>query len=120
MFKKKPNFKPLSPLRSSDRRKLAEQVISDFQLKTGNDEAESQAELAAIRNSLLPESSLTAKFTTTAGPDLKTVSGTIYVGAHPGEEQRILCAKVDDRMFPTGSKVPSFTRRDGALLMSPY
>ncbi|KAI9776992.1 MAG: hypothetical protein M1839_009136 [Geoglossum umbratile] len=90
MFKKKPNFKPLSPLRSSDRRKLAEQIISDFQLKVNNDGAESQAELAAIRNSLLPDSSMTAKFTTTAGPDLKTVSGTVYVGAHPGEEQRIL------------------------------
>ncbi|KAI9774959.1 MAG: hypothetical protein M1840_000175 [Geoglossum simile] len=101
MFKKKPNFKPLSPLRSSDRRKLAEQVISDFQPKTNNNEAESQTELAAIRNSLLPESSLTAKFTTTAGPDLKTVSGTIYVGAHPGEEQRILWVKIGDQMFPT-------------------
>jgi translation initiation factor 2D len=113
MFKKKPNFKPLSPLRSSDRRKLAEQVISDFQLKTNGNEAESQTELAAIRNSLLPESSLAAKFTTTAGPDLKTVSGAIYVGAHPGEEQRILWVKIDGRMFPTGNQIPSFSYYEG-------
>ncbi|KAH0558691.1 hypothetical protein GP486_004660 [Trichoglossum hirsutum] len=89
MFKKKPKFKPLSPLRSSDRRKLADQIISDFQFKTGNG-AEPQNELAAVRNSLLPESPLVAKFTTTAGPNLKAVSGTVYVGTHPGEEQRIL------------------------------
>ncbi|KAH0541859.1 hypothetical protein FGG08_003664 [Glutinoglossum americanum] len=100
MFKKKPNFKPLSPLRSSDRRKLAEQIISDFRLKISN-ETEPQTELAALRNSLLPDSSLTARFTTTAGPDLKIVSGTIYVGAHPGDEQRILWVRMEERMFPT-------------------
>jgi translation initiation factor 2D len=103
MFKKKPNFKPLSPLRSSDRRKLAEQIISDFQLKI-NSEKEPQNGLAALRNSLLPDSSQTARFTTTAGPDLKTVSGTVYVGAHPGKEQRILWVRIEERMFPTGSK----------------
>jgi len=118
MFKKKPNFKPLSPLRSSDRRKLAEQIISDFQLKVNNDGAESQAELAAIRNSLLPDSSMTAKFTTTAGPDLKTVSGTIYVGAHPGEEQRILWVRIDDKMVPTGRPNSRFPHCKGAGVLS--
>jgi translation initiation factor 2D len=112
MFKKKPNFKPLSPLRSSDRRKLAEQIISDFRLKISN-ETEPQNELLAVRNSLLPDSSLVAKFTTTAGPDLKTVSGTVYIGTHPGEEQRILWVRIDERMFPTGR--PEFSSSRIAL-----
>lgn len=62
-----------------------------------------------LRNSLLPENCLSAKFTTTAGPDLATVTGTIYVGVYPGEdgaktEQRALWVKTgDDEMFPTGN-----------------
>jgi translation initiation factor 2D len=46
---------------------------------------------------------LSARFTTTAGPDLKQVSGTVYVGSHEGTggEQRVLWAKVDDKMYPT-------------------
>jgi len=35
------------------------------------------------------------------GPELKLVSGTVYVGSHPGEEQRILWIKLDDRIVPT-------------------
>jgi translation initiation factor 2D len=53
---------------------------------------------------LLPDNALSARFTTTAGPDLKQVSGTIYVGSHEGTngEQRVLWVKVWDRMYPTG------------------
>lgn len=62
----------------------------------------------ALRNSLLPENCLSAKFTTTAGPDLATVTGTVYVGVHAGDdggkgEQRPLWVKMgDEGMFPTG------------------
>lgn len=61
------------------------------------------AGLTALRKSLLPENALSARFTTTAGPDLKQVSGTIYVGSHEGTsgEQRILWVKLFDRMYPT-------------------
>ncbi|KAL7270727.1 hypothetical protein RUND412_006553 [Rhizina undulata] len=116
MFKKKPNIKPLAPLRSSDRRKIANQIIKDFAVSIPapaqkEDDAAAAAEHAAevgVRNSLLPESSLSAKFSTTAGPELATVTGTIYVGAHPEEgatgkaEQRPLWVKVaGEEMFPS-------------------
>ncbi|KAK3067229.1 hypothetical protein LTS18_001241, partial [Coniosporium uncinatum] len=85
MFKKKPNIKPLAPLRSSDRRKTADQIIQDLHLsKTLSDNASDEdkathtAEHTALRNSLLPDNSLSARFTTTAGPNLKQVSGTVY------------------------------------------
>ncbi|KAF2878273.1 hypothetical protein BDV95DRAFT_480093 [Massariosphaeria phaeospora] len=110
MFKKKPNIKPLSPLKSSDRRRTADQIIADFGLEVPvdtntdpADKAASTAGLTALRRSLLPENALSARFTTTAGPDLKQVSGTLYVGSHEGTggEQRILWAKVGDKMYPT-------------------
>ncbi|KAI9836260.1 MAG: hypothetical protein M1819_001597 [Sarea resinae] len=108
MFKKKPNIKPLSPIRSSDRRRIADQIILDCKLKpTPSNEADPQdkaAEVAAIsslRNALLPESCLSARFETTAGPDLKRVSGTVYVGAYAGKEQRVLWVKLNERMYPT-------------------
>jgi translation initiation factor 2D len=68
------------------------------------DKAASTAALTALRRSLLPENALSARFTTTAGPDLKQVSGTVYVGSHEGtgDEQRILWAKVGEQMYPTG------------------
>jgi translation initiation factor 2D len=98
----------LAPLRSSDRRKTADQIIKDLDLKAPVDDAASAeekaaaaTELTALRNSLLPDSSLSARFTTTHGPDLKMVSGTVYVGSHNGEEQRVLWAKINDRMYPT-------------------
>ena len=101
--------KPLSPLRSSDRRKIADHIIADFHVDISTaDKPEGEAEregasgLAASRNALLPENALYAKFTTTAGPELKQVSGTVYVGAHPGEAQRVLWVKLEERMFPTG------------------
>jgi translation initiation factor 2D len=51
----------------------------------------------------LPENALSARFTTTAGPDLKQVSGTVYVGSQEGTsgEQRILWVKLFDKMYPT-------------------
>ncbi|KAF2491644.1 RNA binding protein-like protein Ligatin/Tma64 [Lophium mytilinum] len=110
MFKKKPNIKPLSPLKSSDRRRTADSIIADFGIALpiqndgeaeGEDKAASVAALTALRRSLLPENAQSARFTTTAGPDLKQVSGTVYVGAHDGEEQRILWVKVEEKLYPT-------------------
>ncbi|KZM24624.1 uncharacterized protein EKO05_0008680 [Ascochyta rabiei] len=110
MFKKKPNIKPLSPLKSSDRRRTADQIIADFGIEIPGDpsadpedKAASTAGLTAARKSILPENALSARFTTTAGPDLKQVSGTIYVGSHEGTggEQRILWVKVGEQMYPT-------------------
>ncbi|KAJ4320875.1 hypothetical protein N0V94_003174 [Neodidymelliopsis sp. IMI 364377] len=110
MFKKKPNIKPLSPLKSSDRRRTADQIISDFGIVVPvdpnvdpEDKTASTAGLTAARKSLLPENALSARFTTTAGPDLRQVSGTIYVGSHEGTggEQRILWVKVGEKMYPT-------------------
>ncbi|KAF2688587.1 hypothetical protein K458DRAFT_149416 [Lentithecium fluviatile CBS 122367] len=110
MFKKKPNIKPLSPLKSSDRRRTADHIIADFGLEVPvdsdvdpEDKAASAAGLTALRKSLLPENALSARFTTTAGPDLKQVSGTVYVGSHEGtgDEPRILWAKVGETMYPT-------------------
>lgn len=106
-------------MRSSDRRKIADQIISDYQIsipsnpEPNTDAAPSTAaapspNLTSIRNALLPDSSLTARFTTTAGPDLREVQGIIYVGAHPGEEERVLWFKVEHgpgadkrRIYPT-------------------
>jgi translation initiation factor 2D len=120
MFKKKPNIKPLSPLKSSDRRRTADQIIADFGLEVPVDPVDTNADgqdttastsssastvgLTALRKSLLPENALSARFTTTAGPDLAQVSGTVYVGSHEGtgDEPRILWAKIGDKMYPTG------------------
>ncbi|KAL1306597.1 hypothetical protein AAFC00_005281 [Neodothiora populina] len=111
MFKKKPTVKPLAPLRSSDRRRTADQIIAEYDLRpsAGQDDslsAEEQkaaatAQLSSLRNSLLPDNVQSARFTTTHGPDLKQVSGTVYVGIHPGEEQRVLWFKMEDCMYPT-------------------
>lgn len=68
----------------------------------GDGQAAAGIGLGALRSSLLPENSLSARFTTTAGPELKQVSGTVYVGAHPGEVQRVLWIRFEERVFPTG------------------
>ena len=102
--------KTLAPLRSSERRKLTDEIISDYQLKVPEqqldheqaDQANATSRIGTIRNWLLPDGSLWAKFSTTAGPDLTTVTGTVYVGAHPGEDQRILWFRVDEKIYPTG------------------
>ena len=65
------------------------------------DQASGAIGIGALRASLLPEGSQSARFTTTAGPDLKQVSGTIYVGSHPGDEQRVLWIKINDRLIPS-------------------
>ncbi|RAK98683.1 putative RNA binding protein Ligatin/Tma64 [Aspergillus ibericus CBS 121593] len=121
MFKKKPTIKNLSPLRSSDRRKIADQIISDYKIEipsnapveTSDDSTAPGASnpaaptLTSIRNALLPENCLSARFTTTAGPQLREVQGTVYVGTHPGGDERILWFKADHgpgadgRLYPT-------------------
>lgn len=110
MFKKKPSVKPLAPLRSSDRRKLADQIIQDYQLdiqkpsepeQTHEQKAEATAARTSLRNALLPDNLQSARFTTTRGEDLKQVSGTVYVGNHDGEEQRVLWFQVEGRTLPT-------------------
>ncbi|KAI9923779.1 hypothetical protein ASPWEDRAFT_109433 [Aspergillus wentii DTO 134E9] len=122
MFKKKPTIKNLSPLRSSDRRKIADQIISDYKISipsTAPSEAKGEdsttpatssttsPNLTTIRNSLLPDNSLSARFTTTAGPQLREVQGTVYVGTHPEGEERVLWFKLehgpgaDGRIYPT-------------------
>ncbi|KAL4809384.1 filamentous baseplate protein Ligatin [Aspergillus unguis] len=116
MFKKKPTIKNLSPLRSSDRRKIADQIISDYKIAVPSPAAESNAgdattppqpTLTSIRNALLPENCLSARFTTTAGPDLREVQGTVYVGTHNDTEERVLWFRIDQgpgfdkRLYPT-------------------
>ncbi|EXJ93506.1 hypothetical protein A1O1_01898 [Capronia coronata CBS 617.96] len=120
MFKKKPQIKNLSPLRSSDRRKLADQIIADYKVHVPTLEeidptwsaAESQAPqttqnptpaLSATRSSLVPETCLSARFTTHAGPNATLVSGTVYVGAQPGQEERILWIQYgkEAKLYPT-------------------
>ena len=108
-------IKTLSPLRSSDRRRIADQIISDYQLEIPVDEHTEQqgdegttvspaSRIGVLRNSLLPDGSLSAKFTTTAGPDLKEILGTVYVGAVSGEEARVLWIRHNERLYPTGKK----------------
>lgn len=108
MFKKKPTIKPAAPLRSSDRRKLADQIIQDYQLKgplpecqTPEEKAEATNAHTQLRNSLLPDNIQSARFTTTHGPDLKQVSGTVYVGHHDGEEARILWFQIEKAIYPS-------------------
>lgn len=95
---------------------MADQIISEFQVhvppqpqatadeNTENNEASNGPTLTSIRASLIPETCLSARFTTHAGPDAKLVSGTVYVGAHPGHEERILWLQMgqkDQRLYPT-------------------
>ena len=109
-------IKNLSPLRSSDRRKLADQIISEFSVplpanpppsadeKGDTADPSTSPTLTSLRASLLPENCLSARFTTHAGADAKLVSGTIYVGAHPGHEERILWLQMgqkNQRLYPT-------------------
>ena len=95
-------------MRSSDRRRAAEAIIKDFGLEVPHhdgDDAEAKAAAvaghSALRNTLLPESTQSARFTTTHGPELKPISGTVYVGSHDGDEPRILWVKMEEKMYPT-------------------
>ncbi|TDZ28914.1 Translation machinery-associated protein 64 [Colletotrichum spinosum] len=111
MFKKKPTVKSLSPLRSSDRRKLADQVIRDYGLdsklapttddQTPEQKAEALAAQTTLRKSLFPDNLQSARFTTTHGPDLKPTSGTYYVGSRDGEEPRVLWFQMEGIVYPT-------------------
>ncbi|GAB7357665.1 hypothetical protein MBLNU459_g0156t1 [Dothideomycetes sp. NU459] len=108
MFKKKPTVKPLAPLRSSDRRRTADQIIAEYELNPvaqvdgdSEDKAAATAAQTTLRNALLPDNVQSARFTTTHGPDLKQLSGTVYVGTHPGDEQRVLWFKIEDKLYPT-------------------
>ncbi|KPI36447.1 Translation machinery-associated protein 64 [Cyphellophora attinorum] len=110
MFKKKPQIKNLSPLRSSDRRKLADQIIADYQVIVPSDQEQENASdaspaptLSSIRSSLLPDNLQSARFTTLAGATATLVSGTVYVGSHPGLEERILWIQYgkEVRLYPT-------------------
>ncbi|EEH17970.2 hypothetical protein PABG_00533 [Paracoccidioides brasiliensis Pb03] len=114
-----PQFKPLAPLRTSDRRKVADQIIQQFNIEipltsaSSNDgqsetpQNEAGTSLTALRKSLLPDNTMSGRFTTTAGPDLKPVLGTIYVGSHPDADERILWVRPeqgagsDGRLYPT-------------------
>ncbi|KAF8246636.1 hypothetical protein K440DRAFT_602077 [Wilcoxina mikolae CBS 423.85] len=105
MFKKKPNIKPLSPLRSSDRRKIAQQIIQDlsYTAPPSSPEEASTGE-AALRNLLFPDGTSSAKFTTTHGPDLTPVNGTLYFGTHADSDERPLWVRVNrasPELFPT-------------------
>lgn len=112
MFKKKPQIKNLSPLKSSERRKLADQIRRDYSIPDPQTEPTPQEPdntttqgptLTSIRNALLPDPTSSAKFTTTHGPNSTLISGTIYVGAHPGQEERVLWFQIgkDERLIPT-------------------
>jgi translation initiation factor 2D len=111
MFKKTFAVKPLAPLRSSDRRKLADQIIEDYGInrtadtvdteQTADEKAEAVAARTSLRNSILPENVQSARFTTTVGPDLRQASGTLYVGSQEGEDARILWFQIDGKTFPS-------------------
>ncbi|KAF3283129.1 hypothetical protein TWF970_001114 [Orbilia oligospora] len=129
MFKKKPTVKPAAPIRSSDRRKLVTGIITDFNIPlpstastTNTAAAEPTPEeptagsstnntidpaVTALRNALLPESTVAAKFTTTLGPQLSPVNGIIYSGVHHDStiltdgKTRPLWVKSDEGWFPS-------------------
>jgi len=108
MFKKKPQIKPAAPLRSSDRRKLADQVIADYGLSppeitdpTPEQKAEATAAHTALRNSLFPDNLQSARFSTTHGPELKKINGTVYIGNSNGAEARILWWQIEGAMYPS-------------------
>ena len=94
-------IKPYAPLRSSDRRKIAQSIVDEFKLTPPPSE-DRDSVVVALRNSLVPENTTSAKFTTNLGPDLDQVGGVVYVGSPPGEQQKPLWVKVDRTMFPTG------------------
>ena len=122
MFKKKPTvgsaislavrvlllqIKPFAPLKSSDRRKIADAIIAQHHIQVPVDENANPDDkavnphLTALRRSLLPENALSARFTTTRGADSRQMSGMLYAGGREDEEQRVLWVKFDDKLFPS-------------------
>ncbi|NJR31263.1 hypothetical protein HC762_00485 [bacterium] len=119
-------IKNLSSLRSSDRRKLADQIIAQYQIPLPAPPAapplvpppggetlvagpehyqeHNPSTLAALRSALLPENCVSARFTTKAGPDSHLVSGTVFAGSHPDQDERILWFQIgqaDQPLYPT-------------------
>jgi translation initiation factor 2D len=89
-------LKSQASLRSSDRRKIAQQIIQDLSYSPPSPTDEGSASEASVRNQLLPDGSSSAKFTTTHGPDLAPVTGNVYFGTHADEEEeRPLWVRVD-------------------------
>ena len=115
MFKKKPQIKALSPIRSSDRRRTADKIISDYGLQVpvveGDDKNAANAGHTSLRNSLLPDNIQSARFTTTHGPDLKQLSGTVFVGSYDGGDHRVLWFKIEEQMYPSGISAPKMPFR---------
>ncbi|KAI5301385.1 hypothetical protein KEM56_001784 [Ascosphaera pollenicola] len=117
MFKKKPTVKPLAPLRSSEKRKVADRIIEQYKIQVPSDDGAAAGtdgqststtpSLSNIRASLLPEGTVSGRFSTTVGPQLKPLRGTLYAGSFPGEDERILWFRLeqgpgaDDRFYPT-------------------
>ncbi|KAF9776227.1 hypothetical protein IL306_005635 [Fusarium sp. DS 682] len=100
MFKRKPDIRNLAPLRSSDRRKLADQIIRDYQVplpESSDDVSSGTQSQTTLRNSLLPESTSSARFIT------PTEQGTVYIGAHPDQDERVLWFQTgkNPRLIPT-------------------
>ncbi|KAF8468395.1 eukaryotic translation initiation factor SUI1 family protein [Kalaharituber pfeilii] len=101
MFKKKPQLKPYTVVRSSDRRKIAQSIIDEFHPPLPQSQ-DTESTLTELRNSLLPDEASSAKFTTSLGPNLDTVAGTIYFGVHAGDaKKRPLWVKLEGYMLPT-------------------
>ena len=101
-------IKQLAPLRSSDRRKIADQILDDLDLLPdvpGDASEEQKAAVAqtrtTLREKILPENAMSAKFSTTHGPDLKPVNGTVYVGSYKDDDQRVLWFKIYDQIYPS-------------------
>lgn len=134
MFKKKPHIKPAAPLRSSERRRLADDIIREYGLEpvsvpalTGDGETSAEEKDTArirLRNALLPEDTQQARFSTTLGPEGKEVGGTVYIGTsvtpaptsqgNVGEmaqqHQRILWWSYHGHLYPTIYTLWSFPR----------
>ncbi|KAK9492876.1 hypothetical protein V1508DRAFT_439552 [Lipomyces doorenjongii] len=88
MFRKKPNIKPLSPVRSSDRRKLLASILSQFNIPTDTLSSE-------IKDIIVPADIQTAKFIAHSTGE----TGIIYVGE---EGSKPLWLKLNDEiLIPT-------------------
>lgn len=99
-------------MRSSERRRLADTIISDYGLASTSsvadepsietpDKAAKTLAHSSLRNQILPESTLSAKFSTTHGPALSEVNGVVYVGSHESGDQRVLWIKLHDKLYPS-------------------
>ena len=86
---------------------MVDDIISTYEIKIPepDDQQDGHTQpsgIGQLRNSLLPEGALSAKFSTTVGADLQVVNGTIYVASYGADDQRILWIRTGDRTIPTG------------------